>query len=407
MGIINNPTNGLGYNRGAPFLMDRPAIKVGVIGTGFIANGFAKVVQQFPDIDLTSVLTRRPPSQVEFYHPDVLTDSVDELIEKSDMVVECTGDVIYGTSVLEKVLAAGRKVVTMNAELQVTTGSWLAQKGFFTEANGDQPGVIANLREVALGMGLKPVVYGNIKGFLNENPSHEDMEYWSEKQGIRTYQTTSFTDGTKVEYELALVANAFGAHVLPRQKHGLKFPSLEDGAHALGRAAIDAGIVTSDYVMAPGAPAGVFLTCTTDADVSGALQYFKLGAGPTYVLVHNTHLCFLEIPSTIRRVAQGGGILLNNGVNPPYSVGTIAKRDLDVNEVINHGVGSYEVRGEVVETQAEPEHVPLGLVHGAVLRRPVRAGDIIREDDLGIPESRAAEIWQSIKESVLNHGSQT
>ena len=65
-------------------------------------------------------------------------------------------------------------------------------------------------------MGFHPVVYGNIKGFLNKNPKKEEMEYWSKRNGISLGMTTSFTDGTKVHIEQALVANGLGADILDR-----------------------------------------------------------------------------------------------------------------------------------------------------------------------------------------------
>ncbi len=61
-------------------------------------------------------------------------------------------------------------------------------------------------------MGFKPVVYENIKGFLNTSPSKEDMEFWSKRNGTTLGMTTSFTDGTKVQIEQALVANGLGDH---------------------------------------------------------------------------------------------------------------------------------------------------------------------------------------------------
>ena len=40
-------------------------------------------------------------------------------------------------------------------------------------------------------MGFFPLVYGNIKGFLNYNPTMEDMKFWSKKNGISLNQVTS------------------------------------------------------------------------------------------------------------------------------------------------------------------------------------------------------------------------
>ena len=111
-------------------------------------------------------------------------------------------------------MAASIPVVTMDAEVQVTTGSHFARKGLFTEAEGDQPGCLAALREEAVQMGFLPLVYGNIKGFLNHNPVPDEMAFWAKKQGISLDKVTAFTDGTKVQIEQGLVANGLGAGIL-------------------------------------------------------------------------------------------------------------------------------------------------------------------------------------------------
>jgi len=138
--------------------------------------------------------------------------------------------VFHGTSVIERAFEAGLKVVTVNAELQVTTGSYLAGKGFLTEAEGDQPGSLAALREDALQMGFEPLVYGNMKGYLNHDPSPEDMAYWANRQGISIDQTTSFTDGTKVQIEQVIIGNGLGATITRQGMEGLASTNLDDSA---------------------------------------------------------------------------------------------------------------------------------------------------------------------------------
>ncbi|MBU2283009.1 MAG: NAD(P)-dependent oxidoreductase, partial [Gammaproteobacteria bacterium] len=151
-----------------------------------ISHCFVRLIMQhYSDLRISRVLTRRNVGTLSsFPLAEVLTNSIDDLIANSDVIVECTGDVFFGTEVIERAFEAGVPVVTINAELQVTTGSYLSGKGFLTEAEGDQPGSLAALREEALQMGFLPLVYGNMKGYLNHNPSPEDMAYWSKRQGI-------------------------------------------------------------------------------------------------------------------------------------------------------------------------------------------------------------------------------
>nr|MBF0686008.1 NAD(P)-dependent oxidoreductase [Pseudomonas sp.] len=89
-----------------------------------IARGFIRLIKQhYPDLEISRVLTRRPlNSFAGFPLSERLTNSVDDLIDHADLIVECSGDVFHGTNVIERAFEAGLPVVTVNAELQVTTG---------------------------------------------------------------------------------------------------------------------------------------------------------------------------------------------------------------------------------------------------------------------------------------------
>jgi len=370
-----------------------------------IAHCFVRLVKQhYKDLQITRVLTRRQLTTLSDFPLDgVLTNSIDELIDNSDIIVECSGDVFHGTDVIERAFQAGLPVVTVNAELQVTTGSYLAGKGLLTEAEGDQPGSLAALHEDAVQMGFKPLVYGNMKGYLNLDPTPEDMAYWSRRQGISIDQTTSFTDGTKVQIEQVVVGNGFGATITRQGLEGLASTNLNDSASVLGMMAerLDQPIV--DYVIPSGYPAGgVFLVCRHDEDQAPAIEYFKLGQGPYYVLVRPYHLCSLEVGKTVRRVLAGGGVLLNNSTAPTLSVGAVAKRAMKPGELIERGIGGFQFRGEAVKIANNPNHVPIGLLRKTALIRPVEPGQMITFDDVDILPSRALDIVLQERQQLLN-----
>lgn len=379
--------------------------KIGIAGTGLIGTGLAIEIDRQNDMELEKVLTRRDILKMNDYpFPDVLTNALDQLINNCDLIVECSGDVIYGTEVIDQAMKASIPVITMNAELQVTTGSYFARRGFITEAEGDQPGCLASLHENVVQMGFKPLVYGNIKGFLKLDPTIEDMKYWSKKNGVRLDMTTSFTDGTKVQVEQALVANGLGAGIAV---NGLLAPSsdnLDETGTALAKEAKHLGHPISEFVLAPTAPPGVFITAEHDPHQQDALRYFKMGEGPYYTILQNYHLCHLEIMKTIRRVINGGGVLLNNGKNPTISVAAITKKTLQPGEEITKGIGSFQVRGEAINITSNKHHVPIGLLVDAVIKKEVKAGDIVTFDDVELPESLALQAWlETIKqESLIN-----
>jgi dTDP-4-dehydrorhamnose reductase len=371
--------------------------KIGIIGSGFIANGLAKLLLQHPDYTLQAVLTRTNLNRrTDFIKPEVLTNELEDLIETCDLIVECSGDAIYATETIDRILKEDIPVVTMNSEFHVTTGSYFVDKGLVTEAEGDQPGVEAILHEEALAMGFKPVAYVNIKGFLNENPTKEDMEYWGAKSNLSLEMVTSFTDGTKVQIEQVLVANGLGACLAREGLMKIEDDDMLHGGTILAEEAKKIGCPVSDYVLSPKLPAGVFLVVEHDAEQIDSLRYYKLGEGPYYVLERTYHLCHLEIIKTIKRVLSGGGVLLNNSATPRYSVAAIAKHDIRSGEKLKKAIGSFDVRGEAVEISNHPNHVPIGLLADATFIREVKKGEIVTFDDVKLPETLALRIWKEI-----------
>ncbi|UVI28635.1 NAD(P)-dependent oxidoreductase [Paenibacillus spongiae] len=377
------------------------AKRIGIVGTGFIARGLILALAEHADLKVSKVLTRRKLHECpNFPGQEKLTNDVDDLIEHSDLIVECSGDVIHGTEVIHKLLTASLPVVTMNAEFHVTTGSYFVNKGFVTEAEGDQPGCLAILKENAVSMGFKPLVYGNVKGFLNHTPEWNDMKYWAKKHGISLRMVTAFTDGTKIEIEQALVANGLNADIAEVGLLGIPSNDINTGALVLADKAKVNGYPISDYLLIPRSPASVFIVAEHHENQREALKYFKLGDGPYYTLTSSFHLCHLEIIKTIRRVFSGGGILLNNGVLPAVGVASIAKRTLNPGDKIEDGIGSFDVRGKACHIRNHIGHVPIGLLKNAVVKRRIAPGQLIHFDDIEIPESLALTAWIEIERSV-------
>jgi len=379
--------------------------RVSIVGSGFLAKGLVFAFESCPDLLVSKVLTRGlVEARSDFPGKELLTNSVAELLDGADVVVECSGDAIHATDVVAEALDAGLPVVTMNCEFQVTTGSYFTSKGILTEAEGDQPGVLAALRKDALQMGFEPLVYGNIKGFLDHTPTRESMQYWAEKQGISLQQVTSFTDGTKLQIEQAMVANAFDADIAQPGLIGEECDDLRAAGERLAETAKFRGCPLSDYVLSRKLPPGVFIVAEHDEAQQPYLKYLKLGDGPFYTLLHNFHLCHLEVAKTVRMVVNGEGVLLDNSANPRISVAAVAKRSLQPGETIAHGIGSFDVRGIAVAIADDRDHVPIGLLSNAVVKRRVEPEQQLTFDDVEIPESLAAKCWDEIREKSLGQG---
>ena len=371
-------------------------VRLGVVGTGFISNHFVLSLERHSGFTVGRTLTRRPVNSVGGFPDGVVTNSIDDLVSNSDVVVECSGDPVWATDVIAASVDAERPVVTMNTEFHITAGSAFVGKGLVTEAEGDQPGCLAALHEDAEAMGFSPIVYGNMKGFLNPDPTPDDMAFWADKQGISVPMVTSFTDGTKVQAEQILVANHFGAGLVVEGMMAAAVETLEEGVSLLAAASEEAGRPISDYIVGGGLPHGVFIVATHDERQAPALAYYKLGEGPNYTIIRNNIFVHLEILKTVRRVLESGMVLIDNSKDPEMSLSAVAKKDLRPGDQIGHGIGSFDLRGHAVRIAARPDHVPIGLIQAATVVEPVARGEVVRFDQIDLPDSLALKLWGEI-----------
>ena len=289
----------------------------------------------------------------------------------------------------------------MNAEFHVTTGSYFAGKGIVTEAEGDQPGCLAALRENVMQMGFRPQVYGNVKGFYNPDPSLEDMLFWSMKQGISLPMVTASTDGTKLQYEQALVANGFGATIVQDGMLGPKSEDIKKDAFDLIKYATKLKQSISDYVVNGTSSIRVFVVAEGDPKQKESLNYLKMGDGPSYFFRQDMILCHMEIIKTVRRILNGGSVLLDNSKNPTISVAAYAKHDIPKGHKIGHPIGSFDIRGEAVKIAKNPSHVPLGLLADITFKRNMEKGQMVCWDDIEMPDSLALRAWRAIARRIL------
>lgn len=380
-------------------------MRIGISGTGFIAQGIAQAIDYFAEFETTAILTRRPVAETAHLFPEGhLTDSIEHLVESADVVVECSGDAVHAAQVMMAAGMAGRTIVTMNSEAQVTVASALVRRGFMiTEAHGDQPGCLAELAEEASDMCFRPLAYVNLKGFLNHTPSQEDMLYWSERQGLSLRQVTSFTDGSKLQIEQALVANGLGARIVKQGMIGGRVDDLAELDY-LARAAREVGAPISEYVVNPGGPPGVLILAESPiaAMKDGYLPFTRLLTKERegYVLIRPHHLVHLEIGKTLRRLARGESPLINNGPNPTVTVAAVAKHAIPRGTLFEAALGGFDLRGEVIEVAGNEDVVPITLLDGARLRNAVEPGQVLRQTDVDIPETLAAELYWSTIENL-------
>ncbi len=326
--------------------------------------------------------------------------------EGIDVLVEVTGTVEPAARVVAAAIDAGKHVVLMNAELDGTVGPALRTRAeragvIFTNADGDQPGVIMNLYRFVAGIGVTPVLCGNIKGLHDPYRNPTTQQRFAERWGQNPQMVTSFADGTKISFEQTVVANATGMRVARRGMYG---PTVDPGTpieeaaslFPLDELASGPGIV--DYVVGAAPGPGVFVLGTHDHPVQRHyLDLYKLGSGPLYCFYTPYHLCHFEVPNTIARAALFHDATLAPLPGAPFvEVVAAAKVDLEEGQTLD-GPGGYLAYGlaENADVVAAEELLPMGLAEGCRLTRPVRKDEVLTYRDVRVPGDRIVERLRS------------
>lgn len=391
-------------------------IRVGMIGAGFMARGIAiQILNYTKGMELVGI-ANRTTSKAENILKEAkaedrgvfITDDPHELLKRDDIdvIVEATGAMEYGTQVMLEAIAQGKHIVSMNAEVDATIGHALRDRAqeagvIYTVADGDQPGVQMNLYRYVKGLGLKPVLCGNVKGLQDPYRTPTTQKAFAEKWGQNPYMVTSFADGTKISFEQACVANATGMGVAKRGMHG---PTVQPGTQLEKTVELypqedllkGNGIV--DYVVGAVPNGGIFVLATHDDPIQKHyLNLYKVGPGPLYCFYNPYHLCHFEVPSSIARVMLFNDETLTPvGDTPNVEVVAAAKRDLKAGEKLD-ALGGYTMYGlcENSKTARKENLLPIGLAEDAVLKRDVKKDECMTFDDVTLPKGRKIDaLWK-------------
>lgn len=397
-------------------------VRVGILGPGFMGKALLhQITARTPGMQVTAVYSRSAErglaaldwagisdrvladsssaiSAAAARDSIALTEDVEALTaaDSVDVIVDATGAVEFGARAALSAIEHGKHLVLLNAELDATIGWELASRAaragvVYTGADGDQPGVQANLHRFVQRLGLTPLVCGNIKGLQDRFRNPTTQQGFAERWGQDPHMVTSFADGTKVNVEQALVANATGMSIhrrglLGQDHHGhvdeLTAKYDVDELRALGGAV--------DYVVGAKPGPGVFvLAAEEDSRHQHYLELYKLGTGPLYSFYTPYHLCHFEVPQTIAQAALQGQATIQPAGPPTVEVVTVAKASLDAGTVLD-GLGGYHYYGECerAEVTSRDRLLPVGLAEGCILRRDIPIDRAITYNDVELPAGR-------------------
>lgn len=321
--------------------------------------------------------------------------------EGVDVVFEVTGSVEFGAQVIFEAIQNKKHAIQMNAELDGTVGPILktyADKAgvVYSFSDGDQPGVQMNLYRFVKGIGVNPVLCGNIKGLHDPYRNPTTQEGFAKKWGQKAHMVASFADGTKISFEQAIVANATGMRVARRGMLGPTVPtpgmSLQEGIKLYPPELLKApGIV--DYIVGAEPGPGVYVIGThDDPRQQHYLNLYKLGEGPFYLFYTPYHLCHLEVPNSLARAAIFHDAVLTPLGAPCVDVVATAKINLKAGQIID-GMGWYMTYGQAenADVTFREKLLPMGLAEGCVLTKDVSKDRVLTYDDVKLPEGRLSD----------------
>jgi len=402
-------------------------IRVAMVGAGFMGRGIAlQIATAVQGMELVAISNRHLDGAKRAYVEAGISDiqpvenlaQLEDAIKRGqyavtedplllcqagaiDAVIEVTGIVEFGAQVVLEAIKNGKHVIMMNAELDGTVGPILkvyADKAgvVITNCDGDQPGVIMNLYRFVKGLGVKPVLCGNIKGLQDPYRNPTTQEGFARQWKQKAHMVTSFADGTKVSFEQAIVANATGMRVAKRGMYGPTVAPgtpIQDAVNSYPLEFLTEGPGIVDYVVGAAPGPGVFVLGTHSHPAQQHyLNLYKLGCGPLYCFYTPYHLCHFEVPNTVARAVLFNDPAIQPLGRPQVDVVVTAKIDLKAGQILD-GMGYYMTYGqcENYQTARAENLLPMGLAEGCWLKRDMVRDQVITYDDVELPEGRLSD----------------
>ena len=395
---------------------DRP-VRVGVVGAGSMGAGLAARVFNTPgmrlvwicDLDVArgraAVIAAgaEPAHGADVFDPRVVIVGDDALAFLSsdrpaleiDVFVESTNTVVAAARHCLAAIDRSAHVVLMNAEVDLAFGGMLAaraaERGVVVSSDaGDQHGVLKRMIDEIEMWGLRIVQIGNIKGFLDRYQTADGLRAEAAARQLNPVQCCAYTDGTKLNIEMAVIANATGAVPTVRGMEGPRATHVSEVLRLFDFASYPTDRAIVDYVLGAEPGGGVYVVgfCDEPAEMR-YLQYYKLGSGPYYLFYRPYHLCHLETTYAIGLAALYGEAVARPLPDRVCDVFAFAKRHLGAAERLAHGIGGDQAYGLIDRCDGAESAglLPIWMLDAtgpdaAILNRAVRKDEPIRLNDV-------------------------
>jgi len=399
-------------------------LRVGLVGAGAMGRGIAWQVSITPGMtldfitDLNLDAAREAAEMIDLEPVEFDGNQIPELTEKQvlistdtlsllkrnnelklDAFVEATNAIAAAAEYCLAAIEGGMHVILMNAEVDLVFGPLLnaeaAKKDVIVTSDaGDQHGVIMTMIEEIEMWGFDIVQAGNIKGFLDRYATPESIRVEAEKRNLSPVQCCAYTDGTKLNVEMALISNATG---LTPFIDGMEGPACKDVQQVMGLFDFDAyqGQGRVDYILGAEPGGGVYVVGRCDSEFQQPyLQYYKLGDGPYYLFYRPYHLCHLETTRAIAKASLNHQPILVPDHGLVADVYAYAKTDLKAGQEVEHSIGGAECYGliRLFETAQADQHLPIAFLESEPGKLPKLKRDIAKDEPVKVEDIEFPDI---------------
>ncbi|YCM43489.1 hypothetical protein V2O64_19455 [Verrucomicrobiaceae bacterium 227] len=332
-------------------MLDIP-LRVGVSGSGKLAHAIAFQVKTTPGMDLQWLNDTFTPES-----------PVDVFVEASDSVEK---GVISALDALNR----NTHVVLTNPAVDLIAGPLLAatayQNGLIVTSDaGTRHGALATLIQEA-----------GIMGF-----------------DIIQAACCSHQNSTRLNLELAVLANAFGFQPPAGGMTGPPATALIDALHAFDLNSYGE-IPRVDFLTGDLPQGTLYLIVKPKENLPpeqiSLLQEYHLGDGPHYLLHRPYYLGHLETPKAILGAAAGQAILSSG--HPTCDVYAHATQDLKAGTTITNALQSGQIHGRIAPLNSDG--IPIALLNSdTVLKTDLTKDQPLTFDDLNLPDCQLTHLW--------------
>lgn len=392
-------------------------VRVGVIGSGEMGTDLVTQAMLMRGIEVCAISTRRPHTARAAiriaYGDETMAREADtasaataaieagkiaitsnELLVTNplvDVVIDATGKPGVAADFDLMAMEHGKHVVMMNVEADVTIGCLLKQEAdrlgvVYTVGAGDEPSSCMELIEFASALGYSIVSAGKGKNNpLNHDAVPDDYVEEATRRNMNPRMLVEFVDGSKTMVEMAAIANATGLVPDVPGMHGPNADRDEMVKVLIPRQ--DGGILTRkgvvDYTVGKGVAPGVFVIVeATHPRIIERMDDLHIGTGPYYSFFRPYHLTSLEVPLTAARIMLTGKPDMVPLPRPVAEVCALAKRDLAAGEIFDAiGETCYRSFTMTVTDARAKKAVPVGLLEGGKVLKPVRKGELLTTEN--------------------------